>query len=142
MDKYGKLSAFTSTKDYCDVYTYGEVLVPLADRKSAFLNTKGDSFATAAVAGLVVEYAIRKNINRQDRQKIIMTFFKKKKLQHSSFAIHSARKDFLDEIKMILLPVNNYAIQICVMSQLYSYYDYVHFGSLRRIMLYTPFHFC
>ena len=114
LDRKGKLSNFTLEDNHCDVYTFGEVLAPMADGREEnkdLVLVKGTSFATPAVAGLVclvIQHAKDNKIdnksssleidNRRERKKIIMSFFKRKR-GGPHFKLMSAEKDFLAAVK-------------------------------------------
>lgn len=103
LDDKGGLSKFTWVKvPYCDVYTFGEVLVPEADKDREIIKLKGTSFATPAVAGLAclaLQYANDKKLCRLCRGEKIMSFFKRKREGAAPFMLTSAKEDFLTVIK-------------------------------------------
>lgn len=86
---------------YCDVYTFGEVLVPKADKNEELMKVRKPYayFSTPAVAGLAclaIQYAKDKKIgNPCIRRQVIMSFFKK----WQGYELKSA-KDFLTAIKV------------------------------------------
>jgi hypothetical protein len=102
-------SDFTwKNKPYCDVYTYGEVLVPTGERnREGLLQVeflRGSSFATPAVAGLAclaIDYAIKKGttLRYQRRNKIFVFFKMRSDKGKKKFKLKSAEKDFLVPIQ-------------------------------------------